>query len=197
LTNSRFRRFIAPAVMGMVFVATLASVPTARASTDPPTRGDAEAAFQAFFAGGSAIRAHNPLAEGVPGVPVDPPLDSARIYPGVEDAVYCSEGWHVVMVASFDDPALYPGGYQELFDFLSAVTIQFFLDGVPLEMEATSIRRFPHPEPGFSENPLMAVTFGAFLEPGALSEGTHELRTVYHDPAFDFEFTVSFTAVSC
>jgi hypothetical protein len=192
-----FRLFIVPALVGVVFVATIGSTLAAKASAGPPTRGDAEAAFQAFFAGGSAIRAHNPLAGGAPGVPVDPPPDSTRIYPAIDDAVYCAQGWHVVMLASFDDPTLYPGGNQELFEFLSAVTFQFFLDGAPLEMERTSIKRFPHPEPGFFENPLMAVTFGAFLQPGALSEGSHELRTIYHDPLFDAEFTVSFTVVSC
>jgi hypothetical protein len=190
-------RFLRSSVMGAVFVMALGTTVSAKTSSDGPTRGEAQAAFQAFFTGGSAIRAHNPMAEGGPGVPIDPPVDSARIYPGVEDAVYCAEGWHVVMLASFDDPTFYPGGHAELFEFLSAVSFQFFLDGSPMEMEHTSIRQFPHPLPEFSENPLMAVTFGSFLEPGSLSVGTHELRTLYHDPLFDFEFTVSFTVVSC
>jgi hypothetical protein len=191
------RRLLVAAIVGVVFITALGSGPTAAASTGSPTFGEAEAALQAFFSGGSAIRAHNPGANGAPGVPVDPPPDGARIYPGVEDAVYCVQGWHVVMLGSFDDPTAYPGGNKELFEVLSAVTIQFFLDGVPLDMAQTSIKRFPHPDPAFSENPLMAVSFGAFLQPGALSVGAHELRTIYHDPFFDADFAVSFTAVSC
>lgn len=197
MAKDGIRRFLTPAFVSIMFVVALGSTPAAEASPVSPSRGDAQAAFQAFFTGGSAIRAHNPLAEGGPGVPVDPPPGSARIYPGVEDAVYCEQGWHVVMVGAFDDPTAYPGGNKDLFAFLSAVTIQFFLDGVPLEMEQTSIKRFPHPDPNFSENPLMAVNFGAFLQPGALSVGTHELQTIYHDLLFDLEFTVGFTVVSC
>ena len=91
----------------------------------------------------------------------------------------------------------FEGGNAELFDFLSEVDIQFVLDGVPLETQRTSIRRFPHPEPEFFENQQMAVTFGAFMAPGELALGTHELRTSYHEPGFDLEFTIGFSVVTC
>ena len=187
------RRLLLAALVGAALWAGAAAAP---ASAGSPTRGDAEAAFQAFLAGGSAIRAHNPLANGAPGVPVDPPRESARIYPAADGAVYC-DGWHVVMLAGFGDAAAFAGGNAELFDFLSEVDIRFVLDGLPLETERTSVRRFPHPEPEFFENPQMAVTFGAFMAPGDLALGTHELRTSYHEPGFDFEFTISFSVVAC
>jgi hypothetical protein len=190
------RRLLLRALLGAALVIAVGSTAASGASPGAPTRGDARAAFQAFFTGGSAIRAHNPLADGAPGRPVDPPPDSARIYPFADGAEYC-EGWHVVMLAGFGDPAAFPGGNKELFEFLSDVDIQFVLDGLPLDAERTSIKRFPHPEPDFSESPLMAVTFGAFTAPGELSLGTHELRTTYHEPGFDVEFTISFTVVSC
>jgi hypothetical protein len=189
------RRFLALALSAAV-VATLVALASEASAAGPATRGEAQAAFQAFFTGGSAIRAHNPRAEGAPGVPIEPPPDGARIYPGVENAVYCQAGWHVVLLGAFDDPAAF-GGNKALFDFLSAADIQFVLDAVPLQMKRTSIKRFPHPDPTFSENPLMAVNFGAFLPPGSLSLGTHELKTIYHDPNLDFEFTVAFTVVAC
>jgi hypothetical protein len=184
------------ALVGAALIVGAGTTSASGAPTQSPTQGDAQAAFQAFFAGGSAIRAHNPLAGGVPGVPVDPPPDSARIYPFADGAEYC-DGWHVIMLAGFGDAAAFPGGNAELFGFLSEVDIRFVLDGVPLETEQTSIRRSPHPEPEFSENPLMAVTFGAFMAPGAISVGTHELRTTYHEPGFDVEFTISFSVVAC
>jgi len=196
MANDRIRRLLLGAVASATLVVAVSSPAASGAPPRPPTRGDAEAAFQAFFTGGSAIRAHNPLADGVPGVPVDPPPDSARIYPFADGAEYC-DGWHVVMLAGFGDPAAFPGGNRELFEFLSDVEIQFVLDGVPLDAERTSIKRFPHPEPDFSENPLMAITFGAFTAPGELSVGTHELRTTYHEPGFDVEFTISFRVVEC
>jgi hypothetical protein len=102
------------------------------------------------------------------------------------------------MLGIFDDPTLYEGGQNELRDSLSAITMQFFLDGVPLEMEQAAIKRFQHPLPEFSEVPFLVINFGAFLPPGSLTLGTHELRTLIHDPAFgDFDFAVSFTVVSC
>lgn len=196
MANDGLRRLPLAALVAAALVVALGSTPASGASPGSPTRGDAQAAFQAFFTGGSAIRAHNPLADGAPGVPVDPPVDSARIHPFADGAEYC-EGWHVVMLAGFGDPAAFPGGNTELFDFLSEIGIQFVLDGVPLETERTSIRRFPHPEPDFSEDPLMAVTFGAFMAPGELSLGSHGPRTTYHEPGFDVEFTIGFSVVSC
>ena len=92
--------------------------------------------------------------------------DGARIYPGQDGLEYCEHGWHVVLLGIFDDPAFF-GGNEELFDFLAAVDIRFVLDGVPLDAERTSIRRFSNPPAEFSEQ-AFAVGFGAFLPPGAL-----------------------------
>lgn len=193
MADDRLMRLLLAALVGAALLASAAAAP---ASAGAPTRGDAQAAFEAFISGGSAIRAHNPLAGGAPGVPVDPPPDSARIYPFADGAVYC-DGWHVVMLVGFGDPAAFEGGNAELFEFLSEVDIRFVLDGVPLETQRTSVRRFPHPEPEFFENPQMAVTFGAFMAPGELSLGAHELRTSYHEPGFDFEFTIGFSVATC
>jgi len=193
------RQFLAAAVAGAAFVVALSSTIASGASPGTQTRGDAEAAFQGFFTGGASIRAYNPEAEGAPGVPIEPPLDSARIYP-LPDAEfeYCQQGWHVVMLGLFDDPTLYAGGQQELRELLWAATMEFILDGAPLEVERTAIKRFQHPLPEFSEVPFIVVNFGAFLPPGSLTLGTHELRTLGHDPVFgDFDFTVSFTVVPC
>jgi hypothetical protein len=135
------------------------------------------------------------MAEGVPGVPVETTPDGARIYPGLDGLEYCGEGWHVIVLGVFDDPALF-GGNKELFDVLAAVDVRYVLDGIPLEPERTAITRFSHP--GAFSRQAFAVGFGAFLPPGALSAGTHQLRTFIHDPVFgDFDFTVGFTVVSC
>jgi hypothetical protein len=42
------------------------------------------------------------------------------------------------------------------------------------------------------------VTFGAFLAPGSLSLGSHEIKTSIHDPVFgDGEFTTPFSVIAC
>jgi len=70
-------------------------------SPGAPTLGDAQGIFQASFTGGSAIRAHNHLAAGVTGVPVN--TNGARIYPLLDNLEYCQQGWHVVDLLIFDD----------------------------------------------------------------------------------------------
>jgi hypothetical protein len=174
----------------------LGSTPSQAAAPGAATRGEAQGVFQAFFTGGSAIRAHNHLAEGIPGVPIETTPDGARIYPGLDGLEYCEQGWHVVLLGLFDDPAFF-GGNKELLDHLAAADIRFVLDGVPLEVERTATKRFSHPLPPFGEQ-AFAVGFGAFLPPGALSVGTHQLQTFIHDPVFgDFDFAVGFTVISC
>jgi hypothetical protein len=197
MANGGIRRLTLAAVVGAVAMGTLASTLSYAAPSGGPTRGDAQGVFQAFFSGGSAIRAHNHSAEGVPGVPVDTTPDGARIYPFLDGLEYCQQGWHVVLLGFFDDPAFYPGGNKELFAILSSADIRFVLDGVPLETDRTAIKRFSHPDPAFAED-AFAVNFGAFLEPGSLSLGAHQLQTFVHDPVFgDFDFTTGFTAISC
>jgi hypothetical protein len=191
-------RLLPAVLVSGVLLAALGGTGAFAASPGAQTRGDAQAAFEAFFTGGASIRVYNPEAGGAPGVPIEPPLDSARIYPLLDDVVYCEQGWHVVMLGLFDDPAAYPGGRKQLVDDLSAVDMQFLIDGVPLEMDRTAIKRFQHPLPDFSEVPFIVLSFGAFLPPGSLSVGTHELRTIIHDPVFgDADFTISFSVIPC
>lgn len=81
--------------------------------------------------------------------------------------------------------------------FLSTVDMRFVLDGVPLETERTAIGRFSTPPAELVEQ-AFAVGFGAFLPPGVLSVGTHQLQTFVHDPLFgDFDFTIGFDVVTC
>jgi hypothetical protein len=191
MTKRRSGRKSALAVVGAVVAVALSMAFPSQALAGP-TRGDAQATFEAFFTGGSAIRLHNPLAKGAPGVPFSAP-DSARIFALFDNVAYCQEGWHVIVLSVFDDPSFY-SSRNELRAYLSSLSQEFVLDGVPLEVETTSVKEFPL----FSLNPLMVVNFGAFLAPGALSLGTHELQSINHDPVFgDFELTVSFTAVAC
>ena len=175
---------VSAAVVGLVL---LGSTLAYAAPPTGPTRGEANAAFQSFFTGGFAIRTHNFEANGAPGGPVIPTPDSARIYPGEPDLEYCAQGWHVIILGVFDD---------EVRQSLSTVDIQFALDGVSVQTERTAIKKFQHTD--VVENPLWAATFGAFLAPGSLSLGSHEIKTSIHDPGFgDGEFTTAFSVIAC
>jgi hypothetical protein len=190
--NARIRRLLVTAVAASVVLVAFGSTVSYAASPEASTRGDAESVFQAFFTGGSAIRAHNHLAEGAPGMPF-----LARIYAGEDGLEYCEQGWHVIHLGFFDDPAFFPDGNNGLFDYLSAIDVRYVLDGVPLETERTAIKRLTFPNPAFIEE-AFAFAVGAFLPPGSLSVGTHQLQTFIEDPVFgDEDFTISFTVVPC
>jgi hypothetical protein len=62
--------------------------------------------------------------------------------------------------------------------------------------ERTAIKRLAQTDPAFIEE-AFAVAFGAFLPPGALSVGAHELETIVIPPVFGEAFTTPFTVVSC
>jgi hypothetical protein len=187
--NARMRRpRIAALVASMVLVG-LGNIDAHAASPGAPTQGAAQAVFQAFWTGGLAIQAHNAQAQGVPGV-----LDSARIYPGVDDLEYCAQGWHVILLGLFDDPAFF-GGNEGLFEYLSTTDIRFALDGVPLATERGAIKRVTNPTV-IAE--AFGVQFGAFLPPGSLTVGSHLVETTIIDPVYgDFAFTTTFTVVAC
>ena len=127
-------------------------------------------------------------------MPAIPTPDSARIYPGEPDLEYeldleyCAQGWHVITLGVFDD---------DLRQALSAVDIQFALDDVSLQTERTAIKKLQHPFPDFSENPLWAVTFGAFLVPGSLSLGSQEIKTSIHDPVSGERSSLPFSVIAC
>jgi hypothetical protein len=68
---------------------------------------------------------------------------------------------------------------------------------VPAYTEARQHAKDVGETPAFLED-AFGVAFGAFLPPGALSLGTHELRTFIQDPVFgDEDFATPFTIVSC
>jgi hypothetical protein len=176
---------VAAVVAGLVL---LGSTLAYAAPPTGPTRGEANAAFQSNFTGGFAIRTHNFEAKGASGGPAIPTPDSARIYPGEPDLEYCAQGWHVITL----------GGFNEVRQALSTVDLQFALDGVSLQTERTAIKKLQHPDPNFSENPLWAVTFGAFLPPGSLSLGSHEIQTSIESPALGDEMlTTPFSVIAC
>jgi hypothetical protein len=187
--NARMRRPLIAAIAALVVPVGLGNIDAHAASPGAPTRGAAQAVFRAFWTGGLAIHAHNAQAQGVPAV-----LDSARIYPGLDDLQYCAQGWHVILLGNFDDPALY-GGNEGLFDYLSTTDIRFALDGVPLATERGAITRLTNPT---DVGEAFGVQFGAFLPPGSLTVGSHQIQTTGIDPVYgDFAFTTAFTVIAC
>ena len=92
-----------------------------------------------------------------------------------------SIGTHTIQVAALDggDSA---DNHQEVAASLSATTVTFSVDGVPISFGRTAIKRFLNPELLDAEFAWW-LNFGVLLPPGSLSVGPHELVTTidFHD----------------
>ena len=177
-----------------VFVATVGLTVgggAAHADTVPgPTLGEARAVFEAGFAGGAAIIVHSNSIHGAP-AQIAPSATGPRITP-LRPFEYCGAGWHVIAVAGFAFATDFPGGKQEMADFMAGVSMHYLLDGHALETQRTALK------PALGLPDAFAVTFGAFLAPGTLTVGVHQLVTTVVASGEPDEVTqTEFTIVNC
>lgn len=150
--------------------------------------------FRGILSGGTAILAHNGEAQGAP-AQITATQDGVRINPLLDGLTYCQQGWHLIALSIVGDVASFDSK-KALFADLAAADIQFRLDGssVPLEMQRTAITRVNIPA---FEN-AFGVNFGAFLPPGSLDLGQHELETTVVLAGFPaVTETINLFVVSC
>lgn len=183
LTGRRFGA-IAAGALALVVAAAFA------AQAEAANRGAANAVFRASLTGGlhNPGPGHGPGAWGyaVDGVRVDPFLD------GVE---YCVSGWHLVSIGVGDSLSAYPDR-TALRDALAESRVEFTLDGVSLPVERTSVH--PYPSTLALAGDLLALNAGAFLPPGSLAVGAHDLFTVIERPGVPPMVTaISFVGIDC
>jgi hypothetical protein len=157
------------------FVAVAVVLPsTAQANSPGVTRGDAEAVFQALQNGAQAIRVNG--GGMLEGAPVQP---RARISPLVSGRRFCASDWHVIAVAFLDAfPQSEQAHAQAAADF-SSLVVQLQLDGAPLALETTALKRI---DPTFTQLTVGAgqagywIQFGAIMSPTDLAVGAHTLQ---------------------
>jgi hypothetical protein len=181
-------------VLALVIGLSASLLPTAVGAQDGGTarvtRGDAEAIFNAFPNGGWAIR----LNKGVGlGAPADGLLGRATIRPfdPFDGARYCADDWHVITTAWVE------GGdstftYRDAAVLMEDVDIALILDGNPLVLQRTAVKRFLNPE-FFGWEVAYAFQEGRIMSPGELSVGAHTLGAVVIDGFGNlFENTIQF-----
>ena len=179
-------------------VAILAALSGSPANANSPglTQGDAAAAFNAEAGGGFIIGYMvNPHATpgGAPaGGITTGDTEDVRIYP-LLDGSYCASGWHVIFLSVWDGAQFYDT-HKELVASLLSVDLQFSWDGVPLEVEQTSIKRMLRPD----EEETFMFNAGTLIRPGTLTVGEHTLTTSMIDPVYgDDTWSVKVTILPC
>jgi len=140
-------------------------------------RGYVNGAFQAVATGGfnvsvgtaaGAAPIRIPAAERV----LDVLIFGYRGGPS-EGRTFCADAWNVIVTVAFGLRADKP--------FLRGVSARHYLDGQLVGAEETT--PFKASE-GFAEERGISRAFGTFLEPGTLSNGTHEVSQVLEHETF-------------
>jgi len=158
------------------------------------TRGDATAVFEAFGNGGRAVLQHSRVAQGAPADDVGS-RGSIRPFSGTpwDGAAFCADDWHVILIADIE------GGdssfsHQDAERIMQGLTVNFRLDGSPLETSRTAIRRFLDPS-GFNLDVAYYFQQGRIMAPTDLSVGPHRLEVNVSDSAGqqDFHDEITFT----
>jgi hypothetical protein len=150
-----------------------------RGNTMPATRGDAEAVLRAFGNGGWAVLNHNRV---VSVGPADLQIQ-VRPFPFFDGRHYCSLDWHTILIADFE------GGdrtftHQQASAIIDEISVQFSLDGAPLQITQTPVARFLNPQ---LVDPSAEVAFysqwGSVMSPSDLTVGQHTLSINMTAPA--------------
>jgi hypothetical protein len=175
-------------------VASLVAGAPAVAAPDRVTRGEAEAIFEGYGTGGQALRSNGATVSGAPADfgevatirPFDPPG-------GANGRHFCAEDWHVIVLALIDGgDASYTREAAEA--FLSTVTLTFTLDGAPLSVTRTALKRYVDAELVDLETAYW-VQEGVVLSPADLTVGEHELvvdAVISDDPPISLTFEATF-----
>jgi hypothetical protein len=173
-------RILRHAVLSILIVSGLLAIaPGAAANTDRITRGEAQAAFEAFWTAGFTI------ADKAPSTP--PAFaDVHYILLNIthEDVHYCTLDWFAYGIGLF-----WVGSYQEAAADRDAVQVNFEIDGLTVDYGITAAKRV------ITFGEVWGWVYGALVPPGSLSIGEHTLTTTVVDPlvpADSFTGTVTF-----
>jgi len=163
-------------VASAVSAALVLAGPGTAAGAERITRGDAQAAFQAFWTAGFTIEARTPTTAPGFGLVHYTLLNSFH-----EDTRICTLNWHGYHIGWGVE-----GTLQDAVADRALLDITFEIDGQLVESGVTAIKR------SIALGSVYAWNYGSLIEPGSLSIGAHTLTTnFYYDGTFD-SLTVTF-----
>jgi hypothetical protein len=171
-----------PSTLALAAVIALLCAGTASADPDRITRGEAEAVFKARTGGGSAIH-NNGHGQGVP-ADADTRVAIRPFYPDARH--YCVDDWHVITLALFvDELNDGVGSMQEAKAMLDPTTMDFTLDGVPLETTRNPVKAFL--DEALTDGKAYLTSEGRLVGPGELVVGSHVVSVTLEDPTIGTE----------
>ncbi|MEP6598142.1 MAG: hypothetical protein ABJB98_01700 [Actinomycetota bacterium] len=144
---------------------------------DRATRGDAIAVLDAFGNAGWAVRLHSEKAEGAPADPHD--RVAIRPFTPWNGRHFCALDWHTILIADIEggDKGFTEADAKAVIDQLDA---NFTLDGVPLQVERTAVKRFLKAA-AFDLEVAYYAQWGRVMSPGDLAVGQHVLSVTLGD----------------
>ncbi len=138
------------------------------------TRGDARAVLNAFGNGGWAVINHSRVARARRG----PANTTIQIRPidFFNDRHYCELDWHTIVLADIQGGAK-PYPQQQAEAVIADTRVQLTLDGTPLAISQTPVKRFSNPQ-FFGLEAAFYSQWGRVMEPSdpKLAVGQHTLR---------------------
>jgi hypothetical protein len=158
-----------PALVAAICCVTgLALASDAPANSTQITRGDAQAVFEAGETGAlGMLRGGNQS-----GSPAQwPEVAINFLNPNQR---FCASYWHTIMLALFEGSF---GGEtrQQLFDWLKQDSVAFVLDGTPVSIGTTAIKRVVNSEQLADVEVLYGRNYGTLVPPNTLSVGVHKM----------------------
>lgn len=153
------------------------------------TKGDAEAVLQAFGSGGFAILRHSKVAEGAPSQGLSDSRVAIRPFSAWDGRHFCQLDWHVILIADIE-PVDATSSRQDAQAAIDGLTIILTLDGAPLPLTRTAVKRFLDPERFGLEDAVFAQ-WGHIMSPSDLAVGRHTLSGQFgSEPLPEIEFFV-------
>jgi hypothetical protein len=158
-------------------------IPTgAQANSLRVTEGDARAIFEAFPAGGWALRLNGGTLEGATADFMSDSMARITYMPAWNGRHFCALDWHVISVAAIEGNAIGQSRTNaEIRDALTQIEFDFTLDGAPLDTERSAVKRTTNP--GFRGlDEAFYIQEGRVIAPEDLAIGQHSLQFTGHRP---------------
>jgi hypothetical protein len=156
---------LATILLRTLFVASAVAARRKRA-----TRGDANAVLNAFGNGGWAVINHSDVARRGR---ADQQIQ-IRPFDFFDGRHYCALDWHTIVFADIEGGDK-PFPRQQAEALIADVDVQFQLDGAPLVVSQTAIKRFLNPQ-RFGLESAFYSQWGRLMQPSDLAVGEHELN---------------------
>jgi hypothetical protein len=153
------------------------------------TRGSAQAVLEAFGNGGWAVINHSRVARTRRG-PASTQIH-IRPFDFFDGQHYCELDWHTIVVAMIEGGDR-PFPRQQAAALIGDISVRFNLDGAPLGISQTAVKRFLNPQ-RFGLEAAFYSQWGRVMQPSDLAVGQHELSIVASNSTGDFfQNTINF-----